>query len=230
MPESTGQLSRPPLAILVHGLGRTPLSMALMAARLRRRGFQTASFGYLAAVERYATCLGRLHKFIAARSGVGPYIVIGHSLGAVLLRGVLPRLAHPPIACFLLAPPAKACVWARRLAPHAPYRLATGEMGRLLADPEFLDTVPIPDCPTWIYAGTAGPRHRLFALADEPNDGILKVSETRLPGVPLIEVSALHTFFMNSRWVTRDLVDKARALLNATPGAATVRALSVRGE
>lgn len=207
----------PPLAILVHGMGRTPLSMALLAARLRRQGFGTASFGYVAALERHAACLGRLRDFIAARVSSDRYIVVGHSLGAVLLRGVLPQLALRPAACFLLAPPARVCVWARRLAPFWVYRMATGEMGQLLADERFWPTLPLPDCPTWIYAGTAGPRHRRFALADEANDGILKISETQLPGIATMRVPALHTFCMNSREVTQDVVRNARAILEAPP-------------
>jgi hypothetical protein len=193
--------------------------MALLSARLRRQGFRTASFGYVAALQRYAGCLARLQDFIETRAAADRYIVIGHSLGAVLLRGVLPRLAHRPAACFLLAPPASACVWARRFASFALYRIATGEMGQLLANASFLSALPIPDCPTWIYAGTAGPRHPSFALADEPNDGILMISETQLPGVPTVRVPSLHTFFMNSRPLTRDLVAKARAVLEPAPGA-----------
>ena len=52
-----------------------------------------------------------------------------------------------------------------------------------------------------------------FPLGDEPNDGVLKVSETRLTGVPLVLVPALHTYLMNSRIVVRDLVDRARAIV-----------------
>ena len=229
--EASGKPARRPLAILVHGMGRTPVSMALLAHRLRRQGFGTAIFGYAVTLEKFSSCLTRLQEFITARTDAGPYVLIGHSLGAVLLRCVAPRLAHLPAACFLLAPPAKACIWARRFASFAPYRIAMGEMGQLLADESFMSTVPIPPCPTWIYAGTAGPRHPLFALADEPNDGILKISETQVPGIPLVRVPALHTFFMNSRWVTRDLVDKTRAVLDPpAPGALAPLATPVPGE
>jgi hypothetical protein len=219
MSAAGGSSASAPLAILVHGMGRTPLSMALLAGRLRRRGFRIASFGYVAALESHATCLARLQRFIHTRIGAGPYIVVGHSLGAVLLRGVLPRLARRPAACFLIAAPATACVWARRLANSCAYRIVTGEMGQLLADADFLHAVPIPDCPTWIYAGTAGPRHRRFVLADEPNDGILKISETQLAGIPSICVPALHTFIMNSRLLTRDLLERAHAVLEPAPAA-----------
>jgi hypothetical protein len=209
-----------PLAILVHGMGRTPLSMAALALRLHRRGFAPALFSYTVTFERFAPCLVRLRRFIEARAGAAPYVVIGHSLGAVLLRSVIPQLERVPAACFLIAPPSQACVWARMLAPHWPYRVVTGEMGRLLADGDFMRAVPIPGCPTWIYAGTGGPTNRFFPIGDEANDGILKVSETRLAGIPVVLVPGMHTFLMNSRMLVRDLVDRAQSIVSSGRDAA----------
>jgi alpha-beta hydrolase superfamily lysophospholipase len=137
--------------------------MALLAFRLRRDGFRTPIFGYSVTVERFPSCVARLQRFIESRLGTERFIVIGHSLGAVLLRCVLPKLVQQPAACFLLAPPSRACVWARMLAPHLPYRIVAGEMGQLLANEEFMGSVPIPCCPTWIYAGTGGPSTRFFS-------------------------------------------------------------------
>jgi hypothetical protein len=203
-----------PLAVLVHGMGRTPVSMALLALRLRRAGFATALFGYSVTFEKYSACLGRLQRFIDARAR--PCVLIGHSLGGVLLRSVIPVLARPPAACFLLASPTRACVLARRFAPTFAYRLVTGEMGRLLADEAFMRAVPVPSCPAWAYVGVSGPRSRFYPIGEEANDGILKVSEAQLEGVPMVPVRAMHTFFMNSRPLVQDLVDKARAVLART--------------
>ncbi len=202
-----------PLAILVHGMGRTPVSMALLALRLRRAGFDTALFGYLVTFEKLPGCVARLQRFIDTRCDSRPYIVMGHSLGGVLLRCALPRLMRQPAGCFLLAAPSRACELARRVARLWPYRLFTGEMGRLLADEKFMAGVPIPDCPAWVYAGTGGPTSRFFLLGDEPNDGILRMSETQVAGVPTVCVPAMHTFFMNSRALARDLIGRAVAVV-----------------
>jgi len=209
-----------PVAVLVHGMGRTPLSMALLALRLRRAGFDVALYGYSPTVERLDACLQRLARFLARRVGDRPYIAVGHSLGTVLLRCVLPQMAHAPALFFLLAPPVQACAIARRAAPLLPYRLFTGEMGQRLADPHFMRSVPVPSCPAVVYAGTAGPRARWLPAGDEQNDGILKVSETVLAGAALVRVPALHTFLMNSRAVWPDLIGRARAALAAGPAAA----------
>ncbi len=202
-----------PLAILVHGMGRSPLSMALLALRLRAAGFDTASFGYVAAWEKFAPCVSRLQGFIAQRIESRAYVLIGHSLGSVLLRSVLPRLERPPAGCFFIGPPSRACVMARRFAGFLPYRLFTGEMGQLLAQESFMQAVPLPDCPALVYAGTAGPRWRFYPLGDEANDAILKVSETQLPGVSLVPIAARHTLLMNSRHLVRHLIDSALALV-----------------
>lgn len=87
-------------AILIHGMGRTPLSMLILAARLRADGLQPVLFGYSAAFERWPPCVARLHHFLARNSQAQRYVVIGHSLGCLLTLAALPGLAQPPEACF----------------------------------------------------------------------------------------------------------------------------------
>ena len=72
-----------------------------------------------------------------------------------------------------------------------------------------MSSLPVPEIPTRIYAGTAGPRGPLSPFGSELNDGILTVSETELPGIPLVQVPALHTFIMNTRVVADDIVRHA---------------------
>ena len=196
-------------AILVHGLGRTPASMLVLAARLRRRGLRPALFGYSAAFEGYAHCVDRLVRFIDRKSEGAPFLVVGHSLGSVLLRSALPRLQAAPRACFFLAPPTKACRIVRAVAPWGLFRLATGEMGQLLADPGFMEALPVPACPTRIYVGTGGPVGRWSPFGDEPNDGILAVSETRLAGATVRTLDRIHTFLMNEAAIADEIREAA---------------------
>lgn len=143
--------------ILIHGMGRTPIAMLLLAIRLRAQNLIPALFGYVPAFERWDSCVNRLKKFIEKRASTEPFILVGHSLGTVLIRAILPKLTHKPIACFFLAPPTRACLAARRFAPRFVYRIFFGEMGQLLAEPSFMDSLPAPDVPVKIYAGTGGP-------------------------------------------------------------------------
>jgi hypothetical protein len=179
--------------------------MLVLAARLRSRGLRPALFAYSATLETFSGCAERLRNFIHRKAARAPFVLVGHSLGTVLLRSVYPSLRRPAAACFLIAPPAQACRAARALAPHRLYQLATGQMGQLLADQQFMDALPVPDCPTRIYAGTGGPVGPRLPLGCEPNDGILCVKETVIPGIPVTTVRKLHTFIMNAAVIADDI-------------------------
>ena len=199
-------------AILIHGMARSPLAMLVLATRLRKAGMTPHLFAYSAAFESWDTCRDRLQRFIQRRVANAPFVLIGHSLGSVLIRGILPRLAQKPDACFFLAPPTKACMAARMFAPRGLYKLVTGEMGQLLARADFMEALPIPEVPTRVYAGVKGPRGRYSPFGDIFNDGILAVHETTLPGASCVEVQAMHTFIMLNQGVARDIIQMTRAL------------------
>jgi hypothetical protein len=198
-------------AILIHGMGRTPIAMSILAARLQASNIRPHLFGYSVTFERWDECIQRLEKFIAKRTMANDYIVIGHSLGTVLTRAIIPGLIHKPIACFFLAPPTQVCKVARNFAHRRLVQFLTGEIGQLLASEQFMESLPLPGVPTKIYAGTAGPRGRYSPFGEEPNDGVLTVKETFLPNVPAQTIPSIHTFIMNSRIVTQDIVRIARS-------------------
>ena len=195
-------------------MGRTPLSMALLARRLDAAGIRTKLFGYVAMVEGFAACRDRLQRVVDQEAADASAILIGHSLGTVLIRAACPQLRGPPLACFLLAPPSRASRAACAAAPHRLFRLMTGEMGQLLADADFMNALPLPTAPTTttVYAGTGGPRGAWSPFAGEPNDGVLAVTETQLAGAATRLVPAIHTFIMNSRVVAEDIVRTTREL------------------
>ncbi|MBP7252640.1 MAG: alpha/beta hydrolase [Alphaproteobacteria bacterium] len=184
------------LIILVHGMGRGPLSLALLAWRLKRAGYRTHLFYYLATFEKFDVCAERLARFITHRTAGQDYAFIGHSLGTVLLRAALPQLPRLPKASFLIAPPTLACQFALRLKNFWLYRWLTQEMGQRLADPNFMASLPVPPN-SHIFAGDAGPRWSWWPCGNAPNDGILTIAETRLPDVPHTVLPAVHSFIMN---------------------------------
>lgn len=198
-------------AILIHGMGRTPVAMSILAARLRAANIQPHLFGYSVTFERWDECIQRLERFITRRVNTNDYIIVGHSLGTILTRATLPELAHKPIACFFLAPPTKVCKAARKFSHRRLIRLFMGDMGKVLANKQFMKSLPVPGVPTKIYAGVAGPRGRYSPFGEEPNDGLLTVKETSLPSVPLQTVPSLHTFIMNSKVMTQDIMRIAKS-------------------
>ena len=200
--------------VLIHGMGRTPASMLILKQRLAKLGHNTHLFGYAAWAENLESVSNRLRRKIERQIGSRPYAVIGHSLGSVILRRALAGLtANPPSHTFLLAPPMRACKAARYFSRFRLYRTLTGEMGSLLADEAFMQSLPLPPN-TVIYAGTAGPRASWLPFGNSPNDGILALDEVASEGGEQVEVAASHTFIMNSRAVLDDIVRRLAKKIN----------------
>lgn len=192
-------------------MGRTPLAMSLLAVRLRANNIRPHLFAYSVTFERWDNCTQRLERFIKRRVQDNEYIMIGHSMGSVLTRAIVPGLHHKPSACFFLAPPVRVCKAARILTPHPLAKLLGGEFGQLLANEQFMDSLPITGVPAKIYAGTGGPRGRYCPFGEELNDGVLTLHEASLPGVPLQMIPILHPFIMNSKVVMQDIVKITRS-------------------
>jgi hypothetical protein len=187
--------------LLVHGMGRTPLSMARLARYLRQQGHRAERLGYVAALETFSTIQGRVRRRLESLAHRGePYAVIGHSLGGVALRAALQNMDPPPQCCIMLGTPNQSPRLARRLRRLWLYRLLCGESGQLLAQPDFFRRLPVPPVPYTIIAGNAGPRGRRSPFGDDPNDWLVAVEETKvLPGDRPLVLAVGHTFMMNQR-------------------------------
>jgi hypothetical protein len=192
--------------ILLHGMGRTPLSMLLLRYRLKKRGHNAYLFGYSPTFESLQGASNRLLRLVRSKSGSKVYVLVGHSLGSVIIRHALAGLAdHPPSACYFLAPPMVACKAARFFSRFWLYRLITGEMGQLLAQEKFMQQLPLPE-KSRIYAGFSGPRASWLPFGNEPNDGILSIAEaTGAAHDRVVKVPSTHTFIMNSKVVFNDM-------------------------
>jgi pimeloyl-ACP methyl ester carboxylesterase len=173
-----------------------------LARAVRRAGAGAQLFGYAAALESVDRIVERLAGRIT-RMASDPYIVVGHSLGGVLLRMALARLPEgtcQPALLVLLAAPHQAPRLARRLHRSLPYRLLNGQAGQLLGDEARMAAVPLPTAPCMVVVGTGGPRARWTSFPDEPNDGIVAVSEALLGcGEEVLSLERGHTFLMNAR-------------------------------
>lgn len=181
---------------LVHGMGRTRFSMALLQFRLSRAGYRTVNVPYNQTTETLEEITARLRATVAAESGGAPYHLVGHSLGNVVIRNGFKEGYAPGLGrIVMLAPPNSPAYLARKLKDVLPYRWITGDSGQRLADPEFYATLPVPGAEFGVLAGDRG-QSLSFG---EPNDGVVSVSETRLAGMKDFRVlHRTHTFLMNS--------------------------------
>jgi pimeloyl-ACP methyl ester carboxylesterase len=188
--------------LLVHGMGRTPLSMWRLARFLGRAGFGTELFAYATAWQRVDQIVGRLQRRLTTLARA-EYVVVGHSLGGLLLRAAvagLPPQVRAPRRIIMLGTPNHSPRLARRFEHAWWYRLMNGDAGDLLAHPERLAGIPAVTVPCTVIAGTRGINGRWSPFGNEPNDGLVAVSEAELDGAEeLIAVRARHPFIMNDR-------------------------------
>jgi hypothetical protein len=186
--------------------------------RLRGWGYLPHQFGYAAVAQRYDAIVARLVQRIGALAALGPYVVIGHSLGGVLLRSALPRLLGPPPRhLIMLGTPNRPPRLARALGVYWIYHRLMGECGANLSSPAFYATLPVPSTPYTIIAGTAGPRGRWSPFGHEVNDGIVAVAETAITDDdPVILVPATHTFMMNNA-ATQEAIRQVLSVAGGSP-------------
>ena len=199
--------------LLVHGMGRTPISMWRLARALRQAGCATELFGYLAARQSVEEIVDKLRSRLTAMAD-GEYIVIGHSLGGVLLRSAvatLPPGVRRPRRIIMLATPNHSPRLARRFGNMLWYRKINGDAGQWLTDEMHFQEIPPIGVPCTVIAGTRGLNGRWSPFGDEANDGLVAVAETELSADhELITLPVTHAFIMNDATV-RALV-KVRCL------------------
>ena len=196
----------------MHGMARTPLSLGLLAGRLRREGHDVSLGGYVAALEPFDAVCRRIRRRLEQIAETGePYAVIGHSLGGLILRMAIaaaPSLTPAPRRLIMLGTPNQPPRLARRFRRLWPYRVINGQAGQLLADPAFYSRLPAIACPYTIIAGTGGRRGQRGLFGDELNDGTVAVTETLVSqGDEPVLVPARHTFMMNHPEVRKAILD-----------------------
>ncbi|MEM7029201.1 MAG: alpha/beta hydrolase [Chloroflexota bacterium] len=189
--------------VLIHGQGRTPAAMSILAWRLRQH--KVIQFGYVCAYQTFEQIVERFVRRIRNTTDSEPYIIVAHSLGGLITRASLPYLEdHLPEHVIMLGTPNQPAAWAKKVGHNPLYRFYTGDCGQKLSQPHFYETLPLPNVATTIVAGTKGLKGDHSPFGDQPNDMIVAVEETKLgPDTPIVEISTVHTFMMNKRGVAK---------------------------
>lgn len=211
-PPAPAQSDRPLQALFVHGMGRSPLSGWPVLRQLRKAGMQTRTFGYVVTVQDFAPIVARLSARLATLASQGDYILIGHSLGGVLLRAALaalPAEVRPPTHVFLLGSPVRASRLARQLQGNPLFRALTGDCGQLLAsDPRMQGIGPVT-APVTGIAGVLGASTRIGPFHNEPHDGVVSVSEVSADWLTdAVHVPVAHTFLPASQQVAVVILER----------------------
>ena len=176
--------------VLLHGLNRTQLSMALLAWRLRRAGYATANLYYHSArrtIEEHADrLLARLGGELAPLPR--PLHFVAHSLGCVVVRCALHRgqggsaLAGRAGRFVMLGPPNRGSALATRLAGQRFWDRWYGTAAfHQLARPELLAQW-VPTIPFGVIAAGRLEDRGWNPMLRGDDDGVVDVAATHLEG------------------------------------------------
>jgi pimeloyl-ACP methyl ester carboxylesterase len=201
--------------IVVHGLGRTPVSMTILESRLESAGFRVVSFGYPSNAEPMEALVDRLQAEVerCCDHEAGEVHFVTHSMGGVLVRSYLSQQpeAHQG-RVVMLSPPSQgselvdafaASPLLESLLGPAAAQLGTDSTGisSQLGPVRFALGIVTGDrsinpLGSWLIPG--------------PDDGKVSVERARVEGADFLVVSATHTFIMNRREVAEEVVNFLR--------------------
>ena len=200
--------------LFVHGMGRSPLSGGVLLWKLRRAGLTTRTFGYSVSFEDFPRIRDRLVAVISRLAAHGDYVLVGHSLGGVLLRAAinaLPAGTRLPSQLFLLGSPVRPSRLAQRFGLNSLFRLVTRDCGRLLASPRRMAEIGAVVVPTLCIAGISGFTGARSYFPGELNDGIVSLSEVAADwAVECVEVPVFHTLMPSSPRVAKLVLQRIR--------------------
>lgn len=173
------------MVVLVHGMGRTSLSMVPMGRALERAGYRVLYVGYSSqgpGVAEIGAALAAEVDAELARAPAPRVHVVGHSLGTVATRWMLTHDPPPvPGRVVMLAPPNRGSRAADRLADA---------VGWMLPPIRELRTTGGPAADLGVPDGVE------VAVIAGDRDGKVSVEETCLAGAAHAVVPSGHTWIM----------------------------------
>ncbi len=190
--------------IVIHGLWMRGLVMSLLARRIAQEGFAAQTWSYPTLRRSLAENAERLARHCLALAAPRVHIV-AHSMGGLVALRMLEQ--HHELRCgrlVLVGTPYGDSFSARRLAR---FPGGTTLLGRSIRD-WLSGPRPLPrgDTEIGIIAGTRGFGLGQLVAPDlpQPNDGVVTLQETVVPGVTeRVELAVGHTGMLLSRAVAR---------------------------
>jgi pimeloyl-ACP methyl ester carboxylesterase len=192
--------------ILLHGLWMNRYAMLPLAGRLEDAGFVPHAITYRSFAGGLADHVARVAELVAALDA-GRVHFVAHSMGGIVTAAFL-KQARPGSVdrVVLLGSPVAACHAGRSLAAGSAWGWALGASAEVWRN--HRGYVLPKDVTAGAIAGTGRVGiGRFFVDLPEANDGVVMVSETRVPGLAdhrILEVS--HSAMLIDRTVARETV------------------------
>jgi triacylglycerol lipase len=202
--------------VLVHGLGRTPMSMALLGARLADAGYRVVNVDYPSTrepMEQLVEVLrARLEECCA--TDLEHLHFVTHSMGGIVVRRYLAEYSPEHEGrVVMLSPPSHGSEVVDAFDESPLLRMLLGPAGSELGT----DSASIPNRlgPAHFELGiitgnrTVNPINSW--LIPGPDDGKVSVESARVEGADFLVVPATHPFIMNRRDVAGEVVSFLRS-------------------
>jgi hypothetical protein len=178
------------LVVVLHGLGRSPISMRPITRALQAEGYDVMPFGYSSYCCAIPEIVADLRAALHSRMGPEHARVhfVGHSLGNILVRYLLASDSAPPRVgrVVMLAPPNQGALRANRMAPLVGWLLKPTPELRVDSTATVRGIRPVLGVEIGVIAGR--------------DDDTVKLPESHLAEEKEhIVVEGGHTFIMNRR-------------------------------
>lgn len=189
--------------VLVHGLGRSPSSMLILGQRLRWAGYRVTVAEYPSRTAPFAEHLDTMRAIVGeCCSDASRVHFVGHSLGALVIRGYL--VEHRPDSLgrvVLLAPPNRGSLFVDWLDEMQLASEMLGPAGSALGTDttDLPANLPHPDYEVGIIAGNRSTQPIGPPAIPGPDDGIVSIEQARIGDVPMLVLPRSHAFIANSR-------------------------------
>ncbi|MCH8551430.1 MAG: alpha/beta fold hydrolase [Natronospirillum sp.] len=200
------------VVILLHGLGRTSLSMEDMALALRNEGFSTCNQGYPSRDETIQNLSSYVASAVqhAREEGKTTIHFVTHSMGGIILRYYLGHSSHAEEGrVVMLAPPNQGSEIVDALDDIPGFEEFMGPaVLQLSTDPDSVpNQLPPIELPVGVIAGDRSSDPWFDGIFEQESDGKVTVESTRMTTMTDHRVMPVgHTFMMHSRDVHAEVI------------------------
>ena len=208
-----------PQIILLHGIGRSPRTMAKLATTFKLLNYRVFNPGYNSYLDSYQEILtslqNRINDWIEKDAVVH---FVGHSFGGILIRGLLSHNQNHNWhlgRCVMLGTPNQGTQSAKFMLSHWLIKYFVPKVtADLVPASQFLKALPEPEIETGIIAGSVNfsiviPNSWFYKKATDnaPGDGIVELINTQCKVMADYRVMPLqHSFMTNDKSLIMQVV------------------------